>query len=58
MRIVNRDFDVHVTEVAASEALDRVKCVGMRTPTVIDPALVVEAAGVHGEPVAFPLANG
>src|SRR5579863_9534710 len=56
--IVNRDFDVHVTEIAAAKAFDGVKRLGMRTAAVIDPALVVETARVDHEPVAIPLPDG
>src|SRR6516165_3537315 len=58
LRVVNRDFDVHMSKVAAAEALDGVKSFRMRTAAVIDPALIVEAARVNHEPVALPFANG
>ena len=58
LRVVNRDFDVHMSKVAAAEPLDGVKSFRMRTAAVIDPALIVEAARVNYEPVALPFANG
>src|ERR1700680_5239273 len=54
--IVDGDFNIHVTEVAAAEAFDGVKSFGMRPAAVIYPALVVEASPVNHEPVAVPLA--
>jgi hypothetical protein len=44
--IVDCDFNIHVAEVVAAEALDGVKSFSMRAPAVVEPALVVEAAGV------------
>src|SRR5437867_12794008 len=55
---VNRDFGVHMTEVAPAEAFDGVQSFGMRTAAVIDPAPVIETASIYHEPVAFPLADG
>ena len=56
--IVNGDLDIHMAEVAAAEALDGVKGFSMRTAAVIEPAFVVEAAGIDNEPFAVPLSDG
>src|SRR5579883_2142822 len=49
--IVDDDFRVHVTEIAAAEAFDGTKSLRMRAAAIVEPAFVVEPARVNYEPV-------
>jgi len=48
-------LDVQVAEIAAAEAFDGVQSLGVVAAAVVQPAFVVEAAGVHHEPVVIPV---
>ena len=54
LRIVDRDLDIQVPDIAAPEPFDQVHCVAMRMAAAIEPGLVVEAGGVNDQGVAFP----
>src|ERR1700726_4690605 len=56
--IVNGDFDVQVTKVAAAKAFNRMKSLGMRKAVVIEPAFVIETARINHEPIPFPPTDG
>jgi hypothetical protein len=54
-RVFDRDFHVHVAEVAPMELLDQVHLLRMRRAGEVVPRLLEEADGVHDQRVAFPV---
>src|SRR5436190_2931656 len=56
-RIVDRDFDVHVTEVSPNETLGQAHLLAVRVPGAVEPRLVVEARCLDDERVADPSAD-
>src|SRR5215471_8186404 len=55
--IVNRNFHVHVTKVAAMKSLDGVICIAVWMATVVEPRLIIETFRLDDECVAFPFAD-
>src|ERR1043166_5217885 len=58
LRIVDRDLNVHVAEVAAVKAFRDLHRFTVEMAHGIESASIIETRRLDHEPVAFPLANG
>src|SRR5437867_7682123 len=58
LRIVERNLDIHMSEVAAPEAFGDAQGLAVRMSRIVEPALIVETDGLGDQRIAFPLANG
>ena len=57
LRIVHRDFDVQMAEIASPEALHHMESVAVPVANGVEPGFVVEAYRIDYECVALPLAG-
>src|SRR6202030_2182065 len=56
--IVNRDLNLHVSEVAAMESLGHTHRFAMGMAESIQPASIIESRRVDDQRIAIPLADG
>src|SRR2546427_3880168 len=57
LRVVDRDFNIHVAEIFPAEPLDDVQRFGYWLALLIQPEFSIKTLRVHNERVAIPLAR-
>src|SRR5689334_9678767 len=57
LRIVEADFVIHVSEVAAPEALRYMKRVTVRMTHAVEPGLIIKTGGFHHQRFSFPMSG-
>src|SRR5262249_40543911 len=57
LRIFERHFEVHVSEVTATETFGSTKSFRVRMPEKIQPGSVIESSSCNHERVCFPVPN-